>query len=158
MKFTSVLAVVACVIAASAQSTGAFTNFIDCGGKAVQLFLEDFSLNPSPMCIGKEICLTATGELADDILPGATLEIFGKHLGQVVYSDKIDLCQALAANDQACPVPYTARLFKICLKLKPTYLQGSATQFDFIATNGNQMTLFCQRALDRAPRLQGINC
>ncbi|KAG0276354.1 hypothetical protein BGZ95_007659 [Linnemannia exigua] len=158
MKFTSVLTVVACAITASAQSTSSFTNFIDCGGKFVQLFLEDFSLAPSPMCIGKDICITAKGELADDIVPGATLEVFGKHLGQVVYSDKIDLCQALAANGQACPVPYTAKSFKICLKLKPTYLQGSATQFDFIASNGDQQTLFCQRALDRAPRLQGINC
>ncbi|KAK3837553.1 MAG: hypothetical protein J3R72DRAFT_525854 [Linnemannia gamsii] len=158
MKFTSVLAAVACAITASAQSTGAFTNFIDCGGKGVQLLLEDFSVAPSPMCIGKDICINATGELADDISPGATLDVYGKHLGQVVYSDKIDLCQALAANGQACPVPYNTRSFKICFKLKSTYVPGSATQFDFNASNGDRMTLFCQRALDRAPRLQAINC
>ncbi|KAF9278253.1 hypothetical protein BGZ88_000709 [Linnemannia elongata] len=158
MQFTSVLAAIAiaAISTVSAQS-GAYTKFTDCAaGKPSDLAISSLSLSPSPMCVGQDYCLTATGALSAPITKGAKLGVWGKYLNRIVYRDNVDLCDVLAANGQECPIPETTTELKICLKLKPDFWEGVTTQFDFIATNANDDTIFCQRALDRG--LQGATC
>ncbi|KAF9919993.1 hypothetical protein FBU30_010282 [Linnemannia zychae] len=159
MQFTSTIAIIACAIAAvSAQSeVTTYTRFTDCAADSSILSLQSLGLSPSPMCIGQDYCLTASGTLSAPIEKGAKLGVWGKYLNRIIYTDKVDLCDVLAANGQNCPIPTgeVAKL-KICLDLKPTFWEGVTTQFDFIATNADDQTIFCQRALDRG--LQGAMC
>ncbi|KAG0292096.1 hypothetical protein BGZ96_004547 [Linnemannia gamsii] len=160
MQFTSTLAAIACAIAAlstvSAQS-GTYTKFTDCAAvKPSDLAISALTLSPSPMCLGQDYCLTATGALSAPITKGAKLGVWGKYLNRIVYRDSVDLCDVLAANGQNCPIPEDTTELKICLQLKPDFWEGVTTKFDFIATNANDDTIFCQRALDRG--LEGANC
>ncbi|KAG0265568.1 hypothetical protein BGZ95_003284 [Linnemannia exigua] len=161
MKFTSSIAALACTVAvlltASAQ-TGAYTKFTDCAVNTSELSITSFSLSPSPMCLGQDYCITATGALSEPIVKGAKLGVWGKYLNRIVYTDKVDLCDVLAANGQNCPIAASSDVtsLKICLKLKPQFWEGVTTQFDFIATNADEKTIFCQRALDRG--LEGSTC
>ncbi|KAG0370106.1 hypothetical protein BGX24_002143 [Mortierella sp. AD032] len=161
MQFTSTLAAVACAFAAlsaASAQTGAYTKFTDCAVNTSELSIKSLSLSPSPMCLGQDYCLTATGTLSEPIVKGAKLGVWGKYLNRIVYTDKVDLCDVLAASGQNCPIPATTDVtsLKICLKLKPEFWDGVNTQFDFIATNADERTIFCQRALDRG--LEGAIC
>ncbi|KAF9094824.1 hypothetical protein BGX23_001539 [Mortierella sp. AD031] len=160
MQFTSSFVAVAALAftalsAVSAQS-GTYTKFTDCAPQSSELALSSLSLSPSPMCLGEDYCLTATGTLSAPIVKGATLGVWGKYLNRIVYTDKVDLCDVLAANGQNCPISADTTSLKICLKLKPTFWENVTTQFDFIATNADDKTIFCQRALDRG--LEGATC
>ncbi|KAF9117028.1 hypothetical protein BGW39_002490 [Mortierella sp. 14UC] len=145
MQFTSAIAAIACVVfaisTASAQSVDAYTKFSDCAVNSSELSIKSLSLSPSPMCLGQDYCLTATGTLSQPIVKGAKLGVWGKYLNRIVYTDKVDLCDVLAANSQNCPIAATTDV---------------TTQFDFIATNTDNETIFCQRALDRG--LEGATC
>ncbi|KAF9902289.1 hypothetical protein EC991_005056 [Linnemannia zychae] len=162
MQFTSTLFTIACAVVAlstaTAQSIDSYTKFTDCAVNSSELSIQSLSLSPSPMCLGQDYCLAATGTLSEPIVKGARLGVWGKYLNRIVYTDKVDLCDVLAANGQSCPIAATTDVtsLKICLKLKPNFWEGVTTQFDFIATNADDKTIFCQRALDRG--LQGANC
>lgn len=128
MQFTSTLATIACVIAAlstvSAQS-GTYTKFTDCAaGKPSDLAISALTLSPSPMCLGQDYCLTATGALSAPITKGAKLGVWGKYLNRIVYRDSVDLCDVLAANGQNCPIAEDTTELKICLQLKPDFWEG----------------------------------
>ncbi|KAK3837643.1 MAG: hypothetical protein JOS17DRAFT_369963 [Linnemannia elongata] len=149
MQFNSVLAAIAlAAISTVAAQSGTYNKFTDCAaGKPSDLAISSLSLSPSPMCLGQDYCLTATGALSAPITKGAKLSVWGKYLNRIVYRDSVDLCDVLAANGQECPIPETTTELKICLKLKPDFWEGVTTQFDFIATNANDETIFCQLVL-----------
>ncbi|KAG0225308.1 hypothetical protein BGW42_004489, partial [Actinomortierella wolfii] len=75
------------------------------GNNPVQLELEQFSVSPFPMCAGKDLCITATGNLSKPIANGARLSATGYYLKRVFYAYGGDLCELMAAQGQPCPIP-----------------------------------------------------
>ncbi|KAG0247115.1 hypothetical protein BGZ95_009016, partial [Linnemannia exigua] len=66
MKITTTLVTLAFVAASSVSAQ--FTNFISGTSGPVQYDGTNFTVTPSPLCIGKEYCLTASGTLSTDII------------------------------------------------------------------------------------------
>ncbi|KAG0344626.1 hypothetical protein BG004_004298, partial [Podila humilis] len=62
-----------------------------------------FVLTPD-WCLNKPITVTSTGPVSADIVKGATIGIQGRYLGRLVYADKKDLCEVLAAAGTPCPL------------------------------------------------------
>ncbi|KAF9270916.1 hypothetical protein BGZ68_004623, partial [Mortierella alpina] len=85
------------VFAALASKVAAQMEFINCA-KAPEFQLTSVNWSPSPGCIGKELCAVGTGVLTVPIAAPAKLDLLGRYLGRIVYTDTQDLCAVLAAQ------------------------------------------------------------
>ncbi|KAF9156659.1 hypothetical protein BG015_002863 [Linnemannia schmuckeri] len=135
--FFSILAWFALLI----QGQVVFTN---CAVGATDMTVTSFSISPYPMCVGKTLCLTASGTLNTNISSGGTLTGLGKYLGRVIYSATFDFCVLSSSNGQECEVmtPNTTTQLTICFALKPDFPIPVIIRFE--ATNGNGHVIFCQ--------------
>lgn len=128
MKFAAAFALLAtAVISTVSAQTGSYTNFTNCGidlDYPAQYATSAVALSPSPLCIGKQFCMTATGVLSAPITQGATYSIVGRWLGRVIYTDSQDVCALLAANGQACPIPAGPYNMNLCHTVKPNLPQS----------------------------------
>ncbi|OAQ22937.1 hypothetical protein K457DRAFT_25588 [Linnemannia elongata AG-77] len=139
---TAALATAAAIVSAELPHPG---NFSSCASGPTQLALDSFTLSPSPMCIGKEFCYTATGTLNTAIVEGGTLSIMGRFLGRLIYTDNADLCDALAAGGHKdCAIPAGPVTLKMCRILRPNFPPNWKTSFQVAAVSGDGGTLFCQ--------------
>ncbi|KAG0379556.1 hypothetical protein BGX24_012739 [Mortierella sp. AD032] len=116
MKITAAL--VTLTTAAVSSVSAQFTNFVSTATNPIQYDGTNYTITPSPLCIGKQFCLTASGTLSTDIIEGSTYSIYGKSMGQIFYIEqKNDLCSILAANGTPCPVPAGAFNLNLCKSL-----------------------------------------
>ncbi|KAF9120366.1 hypothetical protein BGW39_011473 [Mortierella sp. 14UC] len=96
MKFTNVLLALAAVTVSSVSAQ--FTNLVNGATYPIQYDASNYTINPHPMCIGKEFCLTARGIFSAPLIEGATFDIIGMFLGRYFYTDNGELCAVLAAS------------------------------------------------------------
>ncbi|KAF9085582.1 hypothetical protein BGX27_003426 [Mortierella sp. AM989] len=146
MKFFAAAIALVAASVANAQDTWA-----NCADKP-DATIDSFINSPSPGCIGKQICVTATGQLSAPITNPSLLIITGKYLGQTVYTDNHDFCPLLAIHGHPCPVPATVTSLTVCVMLKDTIPANVPANLTIVATNGNGNTLFCQRSLVSAAK------
>ncbi|KAI1318124.1 hypothetical protein EDD11_007176 [Mortierella claussenii] len=142
MKFTAALSALVLAAVAYAQSPP----FSNCATGATDMTVSSLSLNPYPLCIGKNVCATVTGSLSAPVTAGAKLNVVGKYLNRVVYTDALDLCTVLAASGAPCPVPTTVTSIVACILVKSSAPAGIPVILQVTATNGNGHVLFCQQA------------
>ncbi|KAI1317702.1 hypothetical protein EDD11_008008 [Mortierella claussenii] len=140
MKF--ITAITALVFAAVASA--ASPKFTSCATNP-DLRIDNFELSPYPLCIGKNVCATGTGKLSVPVTAGAKLNIVGKYLNRVVYTDAHDLCTLLASQGHPCPVPTTLTSITVCIPVKTSAPAGVTVALSLTATNGNGHVLFCQQ-------------
>ncbi|KAF9216696.1 hypothetical protein BGZ59_008522 [Podila verticillata] len=105
-----------------------------------------FSVDPYPLCINEDVCATVTGTLLTDVIAPAKLDISGKFLGSVVYTDNQDLCAILEDAGHPCPLPKSTPSITACVLVKPSVPAIANVQLTIQATNGNNRILFCQDA------------
>ncbi|KAF9907172.1 hypothetical protein EC991_011235 [Linnemannia zychae] len=164
MKFATSLAALAAVAVSSVSAQ--YTNLVNGASSPTQFAASNYAVNPYPMCIGKEICLTATGILSAPIVEGGTFAVVGKYLGRFFYTDSGDLCSLLAASGTPCPVPAGPFNLKVCRLLKPNLPPNWPVEYQFEAINGDGDTLFVQKTpgypglytTPSNPRLNATNC
>ncbi|KAF9914179.1 hypothetical protein BX616_008810 [Lobosporangium transversale] len=142
MKFSFAVSALLLAVVASAQlPPPVFTN---CATRPTVLNVTSVTFNPIPPCIGKEACITLTGALSHPITSGAKLNIIGKYLNRIIYSDAHDLCTLLANSGTPCPIPTSVTQVKVCFPIKSTVPYGIPYIFQFSATNGDGPVVFCQ--------------
>ncbi|KAF9915287.1 hypothetical protein BX616_006500 [Lobosporangium transversale] len=90
--------------------------------------------------------LRRQGRLRHPVTQGAKLNVVGKFLNRIVYTDAHDLCTLLAAQGHPCPVPVTLTSITACIKVKDSAPAGITVALQVSATNGNGHVLFCQAA------------
>jgi len=73
-----------------------------------------FVLEPYPPCTGKEVCIVANGTLSAPIYTGGKLNIIGRYIKKIVYTEVGDLMDGLVAQGYPSPVPMTATSIKYC--------------------------------------------
>jgi hypothetical protein len=139
MKFTTAVTILAtAVISAVSAQDGVYTTFKDCStGSPTDFTATSVSISPSPLCISKPFCLTASGTLTAPITQGASYVITGRWLGRVVYTETHDLCTLLAANGQNCDVPAGPFTLNLCVDVKANYPAGVSTSLRHARTVQN---------------------
>ncbi|KAF9353348.1 hypothetical protein BGX26_008872 [Mortierella sp. AD094] len=142
MKFFAAVVALAVAAVAYADPVPAFSN---CATNA-DLTINSFTLAPYPLCVGKQVCATGTGQLSAPVTAPATLSVVGQYFGLSVYTDSQDLCSLLAAQGHPCPVPVTLNSITSCIGVKSNAPTGIPVVLTVSATNGNGHTLFCQKA------------
>ncbi|KAF8946802.1 hypothetical protein BGZ47_011388 [Haplosporangium gracile] len=143
MKFTAAFAALAVVALSSVSAQ--YTKLVNGTAYPTQYQTTGYSISPSPLCITKPFCLTATGTLSAPIVEGANYAITGRYLGRTIYTDKHDLCPLLASSGQACPIPAGPYNLNLCVNVKPNLPPKINYEYQFLATNGNGGTLFSQK-------------
>ncbi|KAF9391060.1 hypothetical protein CPB97_007679, partial [Podila verticillata] len=103
-----------------------------------------FSVTPYPLCINKNMCITATGTLNTPVIAPTKLAILGKYLGRIVYTDNQDFCAILSSAGTPCPVPINLTSLTLCVLVKPSFPSDIPIQMTFQTVNGNGHILFCQ--------------
>ncbi|KAF9131427.1 hypothetical protein BGW39_001807 [Mortierella sp. 14UC] len=151
MKFTIAFAALATVAVSSVSAQ--YTNLVNAAAGPIQYAGSNYTINPSPMCIGREFCLTATGILSAPLMEGARLAIIGKYLGRHFYTDNGDLCSLLAASGTPCPIPAGAFNLKLCRLIKPNLPPNWPVEYQFEATNRDYSLIFAQKT----PGYPGLN-
>ncbi|KAF9101540.1 hypothetical protein BGX27_011436 [Mortierella sp. AM989] len=146
MKFFAAVVALVAASVANAQVT-----WINCA-TAPDFTITSFKLSPYPLCVGKHVCVTATGLLSVPIIAPAALSIVGKYFGQTVLTDNHDLCVLLAAQGHPCPVPVTLTSISVCVLVKSSTPTDIPIILTVSATNGNGNTLLCQRGTVTATR------
>ncbi|KAG0276355.1 hypothetical protein BGZ95_007660 [Linnemannia exigua] len=156
MKFAATLTVLAsaALSVASAQG-GTYTALSSCNStSSVHFDASNYSISPSPMCIGKPFCMTASGTISTPITQGAEYIIRGRYIGHSVINESYDLCALLAANGTPCPIAAGAFNLNICVNAMPNLPYNMPLDYQFYATNGDSELIFCQITPDfpsRAP-------
>jgi len=119
MKF---LAVIATVIATAAAIEYPVFPFVwnDCSPPSADQTVTNFTLKPT-FCPGMNYTVISTGLTSKDIIAPSKLQILGKYLGRIVYSDNQDLCALLAASGTPCPVAAGTAILSFDVLLKPTW-------------------------------------
>jgi hypothetical protein len=116
MKIAQAIVTVLVATVATAQNAPPFQN---CATGVTGLDVTSYTYAPYPVCPGKDVCTTIVGALKEPIVQGATLTITGRFAGNVVYSDTLDFCAALAASGTPCPVAASASItLKGCVAIK----------------------------------------
>ncbi|KAK3846410.1 MAG: hypothetical protein J3R72DRAFT_515533, partial [Linnemannia gamsii] len=128
-----------------------FTNLVHGTLAPVQYYGSNYTITPSPMCVGKQFCLTASGTLSTGIIEGSKYSIKGTYLGRLVYTDRKDLCPLLAASGTPCPIPAGAFNLRLCNILKPNFPPNLPSEYEFQATNGDGGMIFTQRTPGYSP-------
>ncbi|KAK3836510.1 MAG: hypothetical protein JOS17DRAFT_842290 [Linnemannia elongata] len=106
-----------------------------------QLDVDTFAVAPSPLCVNKIMCQTATGTLTTPVIAGAKLAITG------------------SAQGFPCPIPVTMHALTACVLAKPSCPVGVAMAMTFAATYGDGGTLYCQTVLPHySGTMMAINC
>ncbi|KAI1300526.1 hypothetical protein EDD11_006170 [Mortierella claussenii] len=141
MKFIAAIAALAVAAVANAQYT-----FTSCATGATDMTVSSLTLNPYPLCVGKNVCATVSGDLNTAITAGAKLNVVGKYLNRVVYTDAQDLCTVLGASGHPCPVPTSVKQVNACILVKSSAPADVPVALQLTATNGNGHVLFCQQA------------
>jgi hypothetical protein len=108
-------AIVTLILATLIAAQPVFTN---CAPSTADFTVVNFSLYPHPGCVGQNVCITITGQLAAPITQGAKVTIIGKYLGRVVYTDSIDLCALSASQGNPCPLPVSLTSLTVCINVK----------------------------------------
>ncbi|KAG0367949.1 hypothetical protein BGX24_003024 [Mortierella sp. AD032] len=146
MKFTATLAVLAsAVLSVVSAQDGAYTNLSGCANApSVTFDASNYSISPSPLCIAKPFCLTASGTLAAPITQGAQYAVKGRFLGHSAIDDRHDLCALLSANGTPCPIAVGAFNLKICVNALPNLPHSLPLDYQFSATTGDSELIFCQ--------------
>ncbi|ORZ08525.1 hypothetical protein BCR41DRAFT_145604 [Lobosporangium transversale] len=142
MKFFAAIVALACLALSSAQMPTPY----NCATGATDLLVTNFTLAPYPLCIGQNVCASGTGILSAPVTQGAKLNIVGKYLNRIVYTDAHDLCTLLGSQGVPCPIPITMTSITACVLVKPTAPAGIPVILQVSATNGNGHVLFCQAA------------
>ncbi|KAF9546567.1 hypothetical protein EC957_009645 [Mortierella hygrophila] len=144
MKFIAALATLVLAAVASGQTT--MPTPFDCSTGSTQIAITSFDLSPYPLCINEMVCATGTGTLSTPVIEGATLAITGRYLGRLVYTDNHDLCELLASQGFACPMPTTMTSITACVLVKPNAPPNIGVALQVLAVNGDGGVLFCQAA------------
>ncbi|KAG0207701.1 hypothetical protein BGX28_001097 [Mortierella sp. GBA30] len=143
MKFSSFIASLAVLAIANTQPPPPITN---CATGTTDIIIDNFTLTPYPLCIGKSVCASGTGTLLTPVINPAKLAITGKYLGRVVYTDNYDLCVLMADQGHPCPIPTTMTSITACILVKSNAPANIPVALTVLATNGNNHVLFCQAA------------
>ncbi|KAK5808531.1 hypothetical protein F5H01DRAFT_352274 [Linnemannia elongata] len=151
MKFIATIAALATAATVASVELPPPGNFSSCDSYPKQLALTTFTLSPSPMCVGKQACYTATGTLNTGIVDGATLRISGRYLGRLFYNDNANLCDALiAGGHKNCTIPAGPVTLRICRNVRPNLVPNIRILFQVEAVNGDGGNLFCQKETNSA--------
>ncbi len=117
MKFLTLITLLFILATVTAQM---FTN---CATGLTDMIIEgmgNFSLSPSPLCVGRNACATAVGTLLTPIIRPSTFSITGKYLGRIVYTDNQNLCSLLHDQGFFCPIPTSVTTITVCALIKPS--------------------------------------
>ncbi|KAF9946480.1 hypothetical protein BGZ72_000289 [Mortierella alpina] len=150
MRFNSA----AVAFVALASTAAAQADYSLCGVPENHLFqMKSLTWSPSPACIGQDFCAVGTGVLSASIIAPARLNLNGKYLGRVVYTDNQDLCALLAAEGTPCPVAAGSEVtLKGCVKIKETAPVKIPVSFRSTAINGDNREIFCTMVLNAEGR------
>ncbi|KAF9975555.1 hypothetical protein BGZ73_000767 [Actinomortierella ambigua] len=145
MKFFAALA--ALVVAGTAVVVGqTMPTPYNCATGPTQISITSFTLSPYPLCIGQNVCATGTGTLSTPVIEGAKLNIIGKYLNRIVYTDSHNLCTLMAAQGIPCPIPTSLTSITSCVLVKPNAPANIPVVLTVTAYNGDGNMLFCQAA------------
>ncbi|KAF9355367.1 hypothetical protein BGX26_006647 [Mortierella sp. AD094] len=117
MRFLVAIVTLAVATVAKAEMP-TYLNFTNCVRNSADFQVDNFTVNPFPLCPGKNVCFTVTGKLLQDIRAPATLTIVGKYFGTTAYTDAYNMCALLAAHGSPCPVPSTVTSLNFCFPVK----------------------------------------
>ncbi|KAF9922062.1 hypothetical protein FBU30_007836 [Linnemannia zychae] len=117
---------------------------INCATSSTIMTLSSYSITPYPLCIGKDLCNTATGVLSEPITNGARLSIVGRYLNTIVYSDEKDLCALMAAAGMPCPIPATLASLPTCYLIKSSMPANVPVAMTWKAVNGDFKVIYCE--------------
>ncbi|KAG0357461.1 hypothetical protein BGX24_006196, partial [Mortierella sp. AD032] len=143
MKISTYIVTIAAVIisSVSAQSEPS-PDFRNCATYPTQLAVSSISLNPYPQCIGATYCFAIAGTLSAPIIEDTILEVVGRYLGKIVYTDYVQ--NILASNGQVLPIPAGPVTLNLCLPLKPTAHAGIPVATIHLLKNADGNIIFCQ--------------
>ncbi|KAF9408760.1 hypothetical protein BGZ94_002206 [Podila epigama] len=96
-------------------------------------------------CVLKPFTLTAAGALSAPIIDGAKINISGRYLGRLVYSDSKYLCPLLAEAGTPCPIATTATSWSVTLPQKGGMV-NVLNAYLFRVTNGDGGIVFCKQS------------
>ncbi|KAG0011534.1 hypothetical protein BGZ81_002120 [Podila clonocystis] len=155
MKFFSAIAAFAVVAITQAQvyKPPTYPLSESCASYPTQQNVTSFTMTPGDYCIGRPYTVTTTGPLHADVIEGATVTLFGRWLGRLVYTDNQDLCKLLAAAGTPCPIAKTATSLSFDLLAKKNIPPNVVFTYQFQVVNGDGGTIFC-----RATAIAGKNC
>ena len=139
MKFFTALAALVVATVASATSP----TFTNCATGSTDMTVTGFTLAPYPPCIGKLVCATVTGTLTAPITSGGPLTITPTFLGHK-FPYSVDLCTALNATDNPCPIAITTNSITACFPFKSTAPTNINVALTVTAINGDGNTIFSQ--------------
>ncbi|KAF9152047.1 hypothetical protein BGX20_005245, partial [Mortierella sp. AD010] len=133
MKFFA--AVIALVVATVVNAQVTWT---DCAPGS-DLNVTSMTIDPYPICAGKNLCLTIVGTLSAPITAPSDLTIVGTFFGTTIYSQYFDLCSLVS-----CPVAQDTTPLEFCYPVMPGVPGGIDFVITFSSNNGNGDNLFCQ--------------
>ncbi|KAF9583536.1 hypothetical protein BGW38_009249, partial [Lunasporangiospora selenospora] len=136
MKAIAVLATIAAV-ASSVQAAG-------CATGSTQFALTSYTSTPSPPCIGKPVCFSVSGTLSAPIIEGGRINVVGRYLNRVVYTDNYDLCKLLADQGTPCPLPASTTDATVCINVKTNAPPNIPVNLTISAHNGDGNVVWCE--------------
>ncbi|KAF9911099.1 hypothetical protein EC991_004653 [Linnemannia zychae] len=145
MKFFAAIAALVVAAVANAQ-TVPVPPFTNCATTPTQITIDNFTVDPYPLCINQNVCATGSGTLSTPVIAGAKLAITGRYLGRLVYTDNQDLCALMAGQGHPCPIPTSMTAITACVLVKPNAPPNVGVALQVVATNGDGGLLFCQSA------------
>ncbi|KAF9543412.1 hypothetical protein EC957_000923 [Mortierella hygrophila] len=144
MKFTTILASAAALLAVTSQATA--LDWTNCANPSSQVPDATFKMDGEWACIGEKVCGTLTGTFEKPIIQGAKLDIIVRYLNKITSTFNADLCTVLAESGYNCPIAAGPKTLHACVKYNGTIVNvpGSTT---VSARNGDGNTLFCQASV-----------
>ncbi|KAF9404009.1 hypothetical protein BGX21_003897 [Mortierella sp. AD011] len=133
--FAAIITLIAATVVKADQPT-----WTSCNSTA-DLTVSSFSVDPYPLCVGKNVCATIVGTLSAPITAPSTLSIVGTYFGVTIYKQFVDLCALVS-----CPVAQNTTTLEVCFPFLSTIPTGIPFVYTFSAANGNEDSLFCQTA------------
>ncbi|KAG9068549.1 hypothetical protein KI688_010824 [Linnemannia hyalina] len=143
MKFTTILASAAALLAVTSQATA--LDWTNCADSSSQVPDATFKMDGEWACIGEKVCGTLTGTFEKPIIQDARLNILVKYQGRITSTFSADLCTVLAESGYNCPIAAGPKTLHACVNYNGTVVNipGSTT---VSAQNGDGNNLFCQAA------------
>ncbi|KAG0233190.1 hypothetical protein BGW42_007668 [Actinomortierella wolfii] len=141
MKLYAAIATLVAAAVASAQET---PKFEACNKNTpAQFEFDQFNISTPLLCPKEEVCVTGRGNLSAPIVEYSELMFTGKYLGRVVYLERRNLCELMAAQGHPCPVLTSLASFNACFKLRDR-VWPTVMSLEIKAENGDGGLLFCQ--------------
>ncbi|KAF9142249.1 hypothetical protein BGX30_003054 [Mortierella sp. GBA39] len=141
MKFTTILASAAALLAATSQATA--LNWTNCADSSSQVPDATFTMDGEWACIGEKVCGTLTGTFEKPIIQDAILNITVRYANRITNNFGVDLCTILAESGYNCPIAAGPKTLHACVDYDGSVVNvpGSTT---VSAVNGDGNNLFCQ--------------